>query len=334
MKRVATFGLAMLSFAASARAHHGTSVSQVGAQASRPGSSIELVPPPRVDLGLTYETLYFGRVREGSRDYEKGHPGSVHVNTLTPSARLVIASRTSFSLSIPVGLVTTKPAEGVGNTGAGLGDTQLSIAQDLAPLLGSRDRAFELSVRVSATLPTGRYEPESNLSVVDIAPGDAGALNLMTYNTRASLGASTFALSAGVDVAAQLQTRVRVRAGAGVSRPITRTRDDILWGTDVYGEAGVQVGLVRDVVGVEAGADYRLHDRDTVRAIDESRGEYVDARVGGRHEVAVSAGLSLRVAPTVACSVRARVPVYQYAGGVQLVETVSANAGCAVSLGL
>lgn len=334
MKRLASVALTASLIAASARAHHGTSVSQVGTQTSRPGSSIELVPPPRVDLGLTYETLYFGRVREGSRDYGKGHPGSVFVNTLTPNARLVIASRTSFSLSIPVGLVTTWPADGEGFSGAGLGDTQLSIAQDFAPMLGSRDGAFELSVRVSASLPTGRYEPESNLSVVDLAPGDAGALNLVTYNTRATLGAGAFAISAGVDFAARLHARVRMRAGAGAIRPITRTRDDILWGTDVYGDASAHIGLLRDVIALEAGADYRFHDRDTVRALDESNGQYVDASVGGRHEVAVSAGLSVRVAKAASCSVRARVPVYQYAGGVQLVETVSANAGCAVSLGL
>lgn len=334
MKRLASLAISLSFLAASARAHHGTSVSQVGAQTSRPGSSIELVPPPRVDLGLTYETLYFGRVREGSHAYEKGHPGSVHVHTLTPSARLVIASRTSFSLSLPVGLVTTRPAESEGSTGAGLGDTQLSIAQDFAPLLGARDGAFALSVRVSATLPTGRYEPESNLSVVDIAPGDAGALNLVTYNTRASLGAGAFALSAGVDASVRIHERVSMRIGGGVTRPLTRTRDDILWGTDVYGETGAQVAVVRDVAAADVAADYRFHDRDTVRAIDESNGQLVDARVGGRHEVAVSAGVSVRVARAVACSARVRVPVYQHAGGVQLVETVSANAGCAVSFGL
>ena len=96
---------AACSTAAPALAHHGSSVARVGGGASMawtPASAS--VPPPRLDLGVSYSVNYFGRTLEGHSSVGGDGLGKVLVHLVTPSARLALRHGTTVGVALPVNL--------------------------------------------------------------------------------------------------------------------------------------------------------------------------------------------------------------------------------------
>jgi hypothetical protein len=329
------FGASYLGLVPCVHAHHGSSLSQIGntSMRSRAATVGEAVPPPSLELSLTYDGMYFSRELYKSQRYDKGDFGTILVQRLLPTARLTLASSTQLSLTVPVGIVAISPHEGSSTTRAGFGDTRLDIGQDLSGLW-SNAGPVSVAVHTGMLAPTGKYQPDSSLSVTDIVPGSSGALNLVTYNTRASLGADAWSWGVGADVLLRVHQRLKLDVRLDVMHPLTRTQDDILWGLDVNAFAAAYVEPVLSVLSLFAGVDDHWHQRDSIPVVDETTLITRHERVGGRHEISIVAGASVRVATALECNVRAHLPVFQHVGGVQLVETFAINTGCAVMLGL
>ncbi|MCA9529997.1 MAG: hypothetical protein KC543_07665 [Myxococcales bacterium] len=347
---------AACSTAAPALAHHGSSVARVGGGASMawtPASAS--VPPPRLDLGVSYSVNYFGRTLEGHSSVGGDGLGKVLVHLVTPSARLALRHGTTVGVALPVGTVRTYPPGGATSTSGGLGDLSAFVSQDLGRLWGGggahgharhphahgtshhahhHERAFGLALRAGLTAPTGRYRPAGDLSVTDVHPGPGGSLMPHTFNSQTSLGAGVWAIAYGADAWWRAHPRVRLSAGLDASSPVSTTSDDIRWGTDLTGSVGATLELVHDAVWATVSADARWHARDRIPVVSPVTDETTHERAGSRVELGAAAGLSTLFARRLSCSLSVHVPYWQRAGGIQLVETVSGNARCTVGIGL
>jgi hypothetical protein len=85
---------------------------------------------------------------------------------------------------------------------------------------------------------------------------------------------------------------------------------------------------------LEGGGDFRWHLPNETRVGDADAGEDELVRGGERHEGGVLMGASFALGLHASCWVRGRLPVWQHAMGVQLVETFSLGSSCRVALGL
>ncbi len=317
-------------------AHHGDSTARVNDAPGWSGaSSFGLVAPlPRLSLMMLYGTRYFGRVLEGTAPYEKSELGRVFLNTLGLRVSLELESRTMIGFYIPVGVVDVSAAGGGHNFSGGLGDIEIYAGQTLGPLWGAEPGRFSVAIRGGLVTNTGHYEPEAGLTVTDVTGAPDGSVGVVTYNTQASLGADSWSPFATIGVRWQPLGRLVLVADGTARAPVTRTRDDIRWGPDISTRAGIGAAVVRDRVNVMATIDYRHHFRDQVPVEDEATGATSFRRVGGHDEVAVNVGLQIGLGGRVTCSIDVRAPTWQRVGGIQLVETISGAAACAVAWGL
>lgn len=312
-----------------ARAHHGTATNRadgasgalgVGAGLARAGAA-------GLDASLSAELSVFGRRLEGSTPHEGG--GALVVHTWSPTLGFTFASGTRAGLRLPVGLVHTDPEYGDSASAAGLGDLELAISQDvLRPFGVSTGGPVELRAQVGLQAPTGRYDAESALAITRVEDGAGGALDVVTYDTRASLGAGAWRLAGALEARARLLPSLHVFGAARLGGPLDRTPDDIRWGLDLVGQLGVSWVPWADRLGLIAGLAHRWHTKDTVPGEDRETGAPTRERVGGRQELGALLGLDLAVTRRLVCGARAHVPAWQHAGGVQLVETVSAQLSC------
>lgn len=330
-------GALVLGAPPAARAHHGTSTTRVGGLGGfqRIATRRDALPPPRADGALVHDFSFFDRVLEGAEGYDQADLGAVVVTTLSPTFRLLLDTGTSVGLRVPIGISVASPAEGDAQTLAGLGDLQLSAAQELTALWDrERDLPLAVSVRVGMVAPTGRYEPDVGFSVTDVSGSSEGTIDLITYNTRATLGAGVWSLVGALELDWDVVDRLSLTATGQLVQPFTRTSDDIFWGLDaevaLYTSFAVLPGRFR----VGLGADYRYHGLDEIPVEDEVTGALVRDAVGGRDEVGLGLGVEARFTNRLGCSVRGHVPVWQRVGGVQLVETFSVTTGCAYAVEL
>lgn len=327
MKRLALAALLALAAPSGAFAHHGQATNRLGPDPGGGRLVWSDAPPPRVLVTAGYDHTHFSRARQGAGAYARADLGRVSVDTLTLAANVELASRTRFVLQLPVGLTTVRPARAAAQTAAGLGDLTLGVAQPWS--LGG---PWRLQAEAGLVLPTGRYANDAALSLTDVSGVSDGGVDLVTYDTRASLGAGTWSPYADLTAGARVG-RWAGAVGVTVQAPLTRTSDDIRWGYDVETRVSGQVGVWRAGrfgVTVGAGVDYRRHGRDDVPNLETGETE----ATGGRHDVGARLRVQVDLPGQVWCAAQARLPVWQYAGGVQLMETVSAGATCAVSVGL
>ncbi len=289
---------------------------------------------PRLSVSLVYGTRYFGRVLEGTQLYEKSELGSVFLNTLSLQAAIELKTRTLLGVGVPVGIVAVYAAGGGKHVTGGLGDIEIHLSQELVSLFIEDPERFSIMLRGGLVTPSGRYEPEARLSVTDLSGAPDGSLGVVTYNAQASLGADSWSPFAGLGVRWQAAKRVGLFVDGTVLIPASRTRDNLQWGIDASTRAGVSVEILAERVSLIANADYRHHFEDEVPVVDEASGVTMSERVGGRDEVAVSLGVGVAISKILSCSLDVRVPVWQRVGGVQLVETISGTAACAIVWGL
>ena len=276
----------------------------------------------RIDARVATEFSYFDRLLQAESARDGG--GSLWIGSLVPSIAGLFDTGTAVQVRLPVGLVVTGSPTESGDTAFGLGDLNLTASQELSRLWAEPSRWLSVSARLQLSAPTGRYRSGATMSFTDVSPTDEGGLDVVTYDTQSSLGAGVWSAGAGLQVAAWLSKRVQVNAASVVTVPLSRTPDRIRWGRDVDVQLGGAVVPWLDVLALLGGVDYRWHDLDDVP--DAETGEQI--RVGGRHEVGVMAGLQGRIGRSLTCEGRVHWPVWQRAGGVQLVETVSARASC------
>lgn len=246
-----------------------------------------------------------------------GDDTSLDVHALILSSRWFSESGWTLSASATGGISGEQP---------GLGDATLSAGRWLK--FGGLAVVSELGF----VLPTGRYEPDATRSASQLATTSAGGLDLRTSDTRTSLGADTFA--------AQWLTRTAWTLGAiepGVSvlvrQPLTETRDEILWGTDVVVGASLFSALIRGI-GVTGDVTYIRHWADRLEVQSAEDGVVRRARLGGRQIVSAGLAVSFSWSDSGACGVGGRVPLARQTETIQWVESYSINVQCSAGFGL
>lgn len=313
-----------------ALAHHGSATARLSGRLEHGAERHRMHDSLRLSLTAQEVLRHFGRAQEGSAEYTRRQLGSVTLAMTQIGARLSFRSGTSVGLSVGAGWASVSPPSGAADRSFGLGDTELKLGQALPSLF---HEALGLRLRAGVLFPTGRYEPETRLSVTDIAGGAAGAINVTTYNTQASLGAGSFGSSLGADFDLRLSERIHLDFGLGGQLSWTKTEDEILWGPDLTAQLGVRARLVHRLSGWVTAVLTR-HFKDEVEVVDEVTGAKSREHVGGWADLAMQAGLRYGFTERFGCHVGARLPVWRWAWGVQLMETVSGMAGCGFAFGL
>lgn len=306
-------------------AHHDVAVGRVGDDPLQTASTVGLsLPLPRAEAALRYGFSDFSRVLRDGQSMGDAATASVLVQTLTPTVGVRLPSRTALQLSLPTGQVLQDEQGSVG-----LGDLQLVASQGF----GRRKSLFAGQASLALRVPTGHYNQKASFSVTDIEQQD-GAYYLTTYDTRASLGSGSFALSAAASGRVKLGGLSWV-AAASFQQPVGYTPDEIWWGRDLSLRTGPAVGLGRkDRWQLTLLASGSLHTRDRIETTDEDTGLPTTLRVGQRRELGIQGQAAVRVLPAVACGLSAQVPVLQDTEGVQLVQRVGVGTQCSVGWGL
>lgn len=300
----------MILLLATAAAHHGTAVNQVGPGTTPLGPTVG--DGARVQLGVDLWTDGFTRTLRGSQPTEEDV--SVWVQQLAVQGSLHLENGLDLGLRLPVGLALTDTGEDRSST-VGPGDLAL-----LGGWIGER-----LGLHGFVTLPTGAYQQDGQLSWTDLAGAD-GQLRLTTYDTRASLGLGSFSLGGRGDA------RVPLGAGqlaftAGIAVPVGSTPDGITWGSTLDGSAALH-STDRARWGGSVRVGLRQHLADRRLALDEDLGQLAQQRSGRRTELAVGLGGRVQVAEGLRCDLGLELPVWQHVQGVQLVQTVGGRLGC------
>ncbi len=318
--------------------HHAGAVGRVGTSSlslfGGAGARRYALAGPELRLALGYDFAFFGRALDGSARFDRSELGKAQLHLMTAATTLALPSGTLFGVVLPVGVLSTHPpseSENAQRTASGLGDVQLWVGQRLAPLQKRAAPRADLALRAGVSLPTGRYDPSAGLSVTDVVGGPDGSIDIITFDTRTTLGLDTFALIFGVDGALALSPRLSLQTSHTVSIPLTRTRDGILWGPDVAGTFLLTVTLVPEWLSLAAGPAYSSHFADSVPI--DAEGDARRARLGGRHDVGAAARLFGQLTPRIGYQVRVNVPLWQWTGGVQLAETFSLGVALAYSFG-
>jgi hypothetical protein len=320
----------------SAWAHHGSSTTRVGSVSAfrATGSAQTSDELPQVAMNAGLRTTFFGRALEGTLPYEKAELGSVFVNALDWTALLELKSRTQFALRAPVGAVIVDSAQSGRHVSSGLGDLELSVGQELLSWFGLRAPSFTTTLRAGVLMPTGHYEPTTGLRWTDVQGTSDGTIRIVTHDTRASLGADSWAPLGALENRWQVARRVALLLDSNLFFPASSTRDGIRWGADVTTLVGTNTELIANRLHALGAFDYRHHFADQVPHVDEVSGASSLGRTGRRDELAAQLGFGIAISRTSECLVRARVPVWQQVAGIQLAQTFSAQASYAIAWSL
>jgi hypothetical protein len=317
-------------------AHHGSSLGRVGDNmASAPGTrALADDPLPRLELSLDSQLTSFHRALLGSAPYTEAQLGSVTLLAATWGIAFETESRTRVALLLPAGRLTIERPATSARTEFGLGDLQLSLQQQLWAVERSRRTIAELVARVGVIAPSGNYDPEARLSLIDASGLPDGSFALISYDNQASLGSGAWSLSSGVEASWKIVAPLELRLHLDFAAPVTRTKDDIRWGYDFRTGPSVRFAPLLERLGVSLGIDYARHAAEEITLLDDETLREVRESVGGRQEIALRASLDTRLARTLSCGVGARLPLWQRTVGVQLVAAYNLQAGCAWSLNL
>jgi hypothetical protein len=314
----------MLALLSLAWAHHDAGVGRVGGTPLGFDRLAGGVEAPRLELELGFDRVDLRRTLRGSSPYASPL-GTATSHAWTLSVGVTTRKGMSILVDVPFGHVRASPASGEPQSLLGPGDVGLHLAQRV----GARVDRVGGWARVGLLAPTGRVNEGPAFQAVDVTGGD-GTLKVTTFDTRASLGAGAFTGMAGAGVRVPLGPHA-LTADALAGTPLHRTSDGISWGADLAGRVGSIVAAGRWNMGIAA--DLRRHGKDDVPGLDEQTGEFTTARLGGR----ISTGLELSIAARVeqvACRARARAPIWQHVGSVQLGETLEVGLRCRLDVPL
>lgn len=322
--RAALLGVLLL--AGPALAHHDVAVGRVGGGAGGgAGASPWTAPLPRLDLALSWDARRFARTLRGSETFAGSELAAVDVHLVQLAATVQLKRHTLLGVQASAGRVRSEAGGSEPKSTMGPGDTQVWAGQRVLHREGE-EGARSAWVRASLGLPTGRYARDAAVSLVDVTPGEDGSLQVSPYDMRASLGSG--AVSAALASEARVSRgRLAGVGGLAVATPLTRTPDDIRWGTDVEASVGGQ-GRVGARVVLGAHADARHHFDDRMEQLVEETGEVEDVRVGARTAVGGSLQVGVRLRQGATCGVRGRLPLWQRVDGVQLVESWALSVRC------
>jgi hypothetical protein len=287
---------------------------------------------PKVDVSLSADFIFFGRVLAGSENFLQRELGEVAVTTLSPMLSWTARSSTSLGLRLPLGAAVTSPPDRAPSTQFGLGDLKLFVQQDWSRLWRPKGPSWLIvRSRFSVSAPSGMYGAASTLSVTRVAGERDGSIQVSTFDTRASLGAGVWAFLFWTELEAHLSQRLQLSVQGLFAQPSGRTPDEIAWGRDYEAVATGSFDVFPERLTVEAGFDLRHHEADEV---PDSDGGPARFSVGGRDEVGLGLGASVRGSERFGCALGAHIPLFQSVGGVQLVESFSGHFGCSMAWAL
>lgn len=334
MKNLSILSLCALLWAPSALAHHGSSTSRISQNPGHALGGHHGRGQTSLVLGLESFSSYFGRVLRDRAQEKQVELGSVFLNQLSLGLGLSLASNTTVGLKMPLGYVEAKPGAGQKTkTAFGLGDLQLYAAQDLLSMLQIHS-PLTLRLQGGLILPTGRYEADNQLRATEVRPADGGQILVTTYNAQTSLGADSWSIFLGLSAGLPLGSDLRLEAMVGSMLPLSRTDDAMRWGWDLYSQIGAAWAFWGPLEGGLA-VVYRHHGKDNVPIINETTKKRTGFEgVGGRDDLGLGVKLDARITEALGCGIKIDVPLWQRAGDVQLVETLSGGLHCSMLIGL
>lgn len=325
----------LLAIVGTAAAHHGTATTRVDSAAQATLASSSGVPAPRLELGIGLGARSFARTMAGTAPFAGDPLGTVAVQQLTASLRYTLRTRTHLLVQVPIARIHTQSATGEPTSVAGLSDVSAAVGQDLWVWKGPETRTSPRLVwraQGGLSAPTGRYDAVSRFQITQVDDTGDGGLDIITYDTRATLGSGAWALSAATALDWMPSDRVGLVVSAATSVPVTRAPDEVRWGSDLEATLGGRASLLANRLTVGGQLAARHHTRDEIDAIDEETGQTVRDRVGGRDQVSVGAAVQGRLSRALVCSAQVSAPVWQRAGGIQLMETWSTSASCSLGV--
>ena len=280
----------------------------------------------RLDARVATEWSYFGRLLD--RESTRPMKGGLLVGLVVPAVHAVLPTETRLIARLPVGFLQTQRPGQKDDVRFGAGDAVIEVSQPLNSFWKGRTITF--GVRLGVVIPTGRYAPDDRVAVNALSGSAAGAFDMVTYNAQASLGADVWSLRTGAEVGWRPHRRWRIGLLGLWTEPLSQTQDNIQWGRDVDGQLELTFVPWLSRLAVTVGVDCRWHDQDDLPN-EEGAGRSL---AGGRREVGGSFGFGTQFVDQFACGARVHVPLLQRVGGVQLVETFSAQVGCGYAFNL
>lgn len=288
----------------------------------------------RIALALSYQSSFFGKWHQGAKRYDQSNLGGVVQQMLTMGLTMSSSTGSAVGAQLPVGLMSLLlPACDTGSNcdvhhAMGLGDLQLFGEQNLLQMM-RWSKTSQFFLRVGLRVPTGRYEPNLQLSLTDISASvdTLGTINSTTFNTQANLGAGSWAGVVALRFIAQLMSLVNIVLDTSLTTPLNRTQEGYRWGLDSLTSAQIGVDILPNHITVIVGGDYLWHQRDLVPDISTA----ADLLVGGRRELGILFGVQVGRRSKLPCALSMHLPVYQQVGGIQLVETLSGQIGCTMA---
>ncbi len=302
--------MGLLTVSTAAGAHHDAAIAPVS---PAPMYGRVDAAGPSLAAGVAWDTSVFGRVLQGSKRFG-GEGGQVVRHTWTHRAAWTLPSGTGLEVRAPVVVLDAVAS----------GDLELEIRQTLD--------AFTFSGGVAA--PTGAYtrDPVLQASTVTV---EGGAVELVTTDVRASAGSGAWTGILGAQGVLGSDWQL---VGSGVVRiPLTRTVDDIRWGSLFAGSGGV---LARVGGAWRAGLNVDVRHQLAHRfwEMDDHLGVTVERRSGRQTVLGIRPVATHRVWSSgperrpgrLDCEVGLHLPVWQRVQGVQLSESASGRVACTV----
>lgn len=308
----------MIAWLAIAFAHHDTAVARVGDGPALTASLADEVDPDRPELvvGLSVGGSRFSGARRGGAKHALD-AGSVTVGLAELAVGARLPGGTSLGLALPVGVVDVRtPIDR--HAAPGVGDLRVELAQT------ARSERSALRLRIGALAPTGGTDDRAAVSLLDLGAG----YRVVSYDTRASLGAGSWSALAGIDAWRRVGP-ASVGLEADVRAPFTDTPDAIRWGADLAARLGGDLPIARRLAaGARVGL--RRHTSDALAVLSEDTGEPVEIRSGGRSALTAHGRIGWRPRDDLQLSASVGAPVWQHVQGVQLAEAVSGGLALSV----
>lgn len=312
-------------------AHHGSSITQLSAdRALVPASWSWAQPRPQLRLGLDYSVTHFGGLKQGRRDFSTPDAGSITLQAWRWHSSLTLASDTHLRLVLPVGHIRVRGTASASRRRAGLGDVHTGVLQGLLQAWNIDPAQAWLGLSLGLDWPTGEQNTDAAVSLSALESDPSGALDLVTYDTRASLGTGSYALTHGLQGHGRLHPYLTLDWALFGRVPLHETSDNIRWGLDVNSSFGLRAPLHAGRLEPGLHLDHQWHGPDR---IPDEEAPAARVRIGRRHDLGLRLSLAVRWQTRWRCDGGIRLPLWQWAGAVQWVQNVAGHLGCGVSLG-
>lgn len=299
----------MLTLVSIALAHHDTAVSQVGTAPTLPTPGFTQDRGPRLEFAVASSVASYTRTLRGSKAL-RGYANAVTQSSLTPVARMLLPSGTGFELAVPLAVVGTKSPLQDTELRGGMGDLSVAVSQRLGGFVS----------RVGLQAPTGPYDPEPVVSVLDLTSGDG---RLTTYDVRTGLGSGAWTAQGGL-AGSWNRERFGIDGTLDGWVPFTKTPDAIRWGPTLGATLGTTFAVHRRL-RLGLGADARHHLPDRWIAADEDTGLPTEAQAGRRSAIGASLQALATLGRAQVLGLQVHAPLWQHVQGVQLTERIAAR---------